>query len=406
MGRFLISGGRPLEGRVKVSGSKNGALPVLFAALLAKDVCYIDNFPLIGDTKAALDILTYLGSEYTLNGDSLTLDTSGAGYRPVPGCLTSPLRASSYLIGSSLGAFGRGDVPACGGCSFASRPIDLHLRAAVAFGAYVEGEAIYGESLRPTDHTLPLPSVGATVNSLLIASSIHGRSRIRGAACEPHIDCLIRFLESMGAQIKRDGSTLTVLGGELHGGRVIIPGDMIEAGTYLCAGMLTGGEVTVSGFDPCELDSALGPLSLAGADISVYPDGAKARGLPTKPLPITASPYPGFPTDLQPIIAPVLASGAGGTIRDLIFKERFGYLSELSSFGVISAPLNDGVRILPSRLKPGRGRACDLRGGASLLLCALSTAGESEITDARTVLRGYSGLCEKLTSLGARIKIL
>ena len=405
MGRFVIDGGRPLFGSVRVSGSKNGALPILFATLLTKDISVIDNFPDIGDTRAALRILSHLGAQYTLTGSTLTVDTRSIAYRPVPTEYTSPLRGSTYLLGSSLGAFGLAEIPEYGGCNFAKRPIDLHLDAIRHFGGEINGHSIDGAHLHPATVRLALPSVGATVNSLLLASCIEGESILCGVACEPHVDCLIDFLISMGAKISKQHNCLCVIGGKLHGGRIRILGDMIEAGTYLCAGIISGGGVEARGFCPVELSSMLGLLSDSGVSVELLPDGAAVSGAPRGHITVTAEPYPGFPTDLQPIIAPLLAL-CGGSIRDRIFPDRFGYLAELSSFGLRYDRVCEGVILHPSRLISGRGRACDLRGGVALLLAALCAEGESTVDDAQTVLRGYSGLCNKLTDLGANVKIL
>ena len=404
MGRFLIEGGVPLCGRVRVGGSKNGALPVLFATLLSRGVSVIDNLPDIGDVSVALKILSSLGVRYRREGDRLTVDSSEAVYASVCEELTSALRASTYLMGACLGAFGKCSIPTFGGCNFAPRPIDLHLSAFTALGCVIGEDGIDGSRLRGGSVSLPLPSVGATVNALLVASSLDGHSVIKCAAGEPHIDCLIDFLRSMGAGIDRAGDTLTVRGGDLTGGYVRIPGDMIEGGSYLASGIVSGGTVTVEGLDPAELAPLLTALSDSGVLVEQGADSVTVCGRPRQAIELTARPYPGFPTDLQPIVAPILAIGAGGVLRDTVFRGRFGYLRELGLLGVGYELRGDGAHIYPSTPVPGNATACDLRGGMATILWALASVGRSEISDARIVMRGYSDLCRRLDSLGAAIK--
>ncbi len=403
MGKFRINGGIPLFGTVRVSGSKNAALPVIFATLIARGVSVIENVPDIGDVRVALKIIEGLGAKISLNADTAIIDTSELEYSVPPLELTSSLRASTYLLGSSLARFGRVEICPFGGCNFSLRPIDMHLDAVRSFGGEISGLEISAKGLSAADISFGKRSVGATVNSLLLAAACNGKSTIRGAAIEPHIMTLIDFLRSLGAKIENSGDTLTVTGGALHGGRVRLGGDMIEAGSYIAASLITGGRVCIVGADPFELTAFISALSSGGAVISADNGMLVAERAPSAYVTLTAAPYPGFPTDLQPIVAPLLYR-YGGRITDTVWQDRFGYLLSLSRFGIASRRIGNSADIFPSELRPATVTAPDLRGGMALVLSALATDGVSEIEGAETILRGYSSLAEKLSALGAEIE--
>jgi UDP-N-acetylglucosamine 1-carboxyvinyltransferase len=401
MGKFLIRGGAPLYGRVRVSGSKNAALAVIFASLVTDGVSEIRNLPDIGDVRVALDILRCFGARISRIGDTTYIDTRRLKAVLVPSELTSRLRASTYLLGACLVRFGRADEIVLGGCNFSDRPIDIHIAAMLSHGARVKGGGIVGEELLPSDFTLLLPSVGASVNSLILASGIKGRSVVRGIALEPHILTLIDFLCSAGAKIELSGNTATVDGTDLRGGRVTVGSDMIEAGTYLAVGVLTGGRVTVERAVSEELLPFTNLLSSAGVSVTVD-DGICAYGRPSRPINVIAEPYPAFPTDLQPIIAPLL-SFSGGKIRDNVWPTRLGYLEALKSFGIRSRLVDGTAEIFPSEPSCGNSDAPDLRGGMALVMAALAADGVSVIGNAEIVMRGYERITEKLSHLGAEI---
>ena len=406
MKSFVILGGKPLVGNVTVSGSKNSALPILFATVIARGESIIENLPKIGDTEAALTILSELGADISLDGNTARINTESLVYSEPSSALTSLIRASTYLIGSLLARFGRCRLSTFGGCNFADRPIDIHLDSAYRLGATREGELLLANSLHPAEITLRLPSVGATVNTLLLASSIKGKTVIRGFAREPHILTLIDFLRSAGAKIELSDGEITVEGGDLHGGRVRIDGDVLEAATLLTAGAITNGRVGVIGVDFNAMNSITRAFSALGLSL-LYEGEALVceRGEYSYYTEIVARPYPGFPTDLQPIFAPLFASLSGGKITDTVWRERFGYLDELARLGVKSARLTDGALIYKSKQHSGTASSPDLRGGMSLVLSALHSRGESRIYSAEKILRGYERLDEKLSLLGADIEI-
>ena len=406
MSDCLVEGGVPLRGDVTVSGSKNAALPVIFATLLTDGVSTIESLPNIGDVNTALSIISDMGAVVHRRGSVVTVDTTRLTYSPPDPKKAASLRASTYLIGACLARFGRVDLVPFGGCNFSLRPIDLHLYAAECFGAHIGEGMLRLPSPTAAEVHLRLPSVGATVNAILMAASIEGETVITGSACEPHVRVLLEFLASAGASFDFDDSgKITVRGGRLGGGRIRIPGDMIEAGSYLTLSMLTGGRVRVFGADRNELSSFFLPFVCSGAHVLEEQGALVMEGDLHRAVDIVTAPYPGYPTDLQPIAAPVLASFFGGTIRDTVWQSRYGYLSALGELGLVHS-INCGcARILPSKLHSGSLIAPDLRGGIAAMLLALSVKGVSRIGSAQTVLRGYDSPVEKLQVLGARVII-
>ncbi len=404
MKSIIINGGRPLFGTVKVSGSKNAVLPILFAALTVYGTCEIIDVPSIGDTDVALELLTSFGASYERRGNSLLINTKNVFYNTPDPLLVKKIRASTYLIGACLSRFGECNICDFGGCNFSLRPIDLHISAAEALGAQKRGDKLVAGRLRGGEITLTKPSVGATVNALIMSASADGTTHIKGYAREPHVLLLIDFLRSCGAEIELKEKEITVHGRMLRGGRVKVIGDMIEAGTYLTAGLVTGGEVKVVGVSRQSMEPYISSVSLAGGSFMLENDSITVKGgALLDHIYLKAEPYPGFPTDLQPIIAPLFAVNSGGIIEDSVFPERFGYLDVLSSFGVKSRYRKGRAEIYKSELKNAKVKAPCLRGGAACLLSALAANGKSVITSAETILRGYESPIEKLTDLGASI---
>ena len=395
-----VRGGKPLRGEISVSGSKNAALPIIFSCILINGVSEIDNLPDIGDTRVALDILRDFGASVLYRNGKALIDTRTLHYEKIPETLTCRLRASTYLLGACLGRFGVSHISTFGGCNFQHRPIDMHIDACVSLGCCVDGDRILG---RPVggDIRFEKRSVGATVNAILLAVGAKGVSRIFGAAEEPHIDCLIDFLNSAGASITREDQYLLIEGRELHGGRIVIIPDMIEAGSYLALGLADSCEVRVNNCPSSQMASVYDAFYSLGAEES----SDLLRMKTPRRGEICAGPYPLFPTDLQPIFAPVMAAYLGGSITDLVWHGRFGYLKNLESFGVRYTLGQSSAEIYPSVLSPASVTAPDLRGGFACLMCALMSDGESSISSAEIILRGYENLPEKLSALGADIYI-
>ena len=402
MGRFIIEGGRSLSGSVRVGGSKNAALPVIFATLSTRGVSKISGLSEIGDVRVALRLIEEQGAVVERRGGITLINTETLEYKTPSPALVSLLRASTYLIGSTLARFGRAEIGAYGGCSFSHRPIDLHILAAERLGARLSGCELTAPGLFGCDLSFPKRSVGATVNFLIMAASAEGESTLRGCATEGHIDTLIEYLRSCGAEIEREGDTVRVRGAQLGGGCVSIPGDPIEAGTYISASLATRGRVRVEGVSELELMPLLELLADAGATVETT-DGITVTGELNRPIEVVATAHPGFPTDLQPLTAPLMARFFGGSIEDRVWRDRYGYLRELARLGVCYRISDRGAEIYPSELSSGSALATDLRGGAACIIASLAARGECEVLSAHTVERGYERLCEKISSIGGKI---
>lgn len=406
MKKILVHGGTPLFGEVDISGSKNAALPIIFATLICDGVSYLTNVPDIGDVDSAIDIMKSFGAVVERRGSSLTVDTRHVFYTVPSSEQMSKLRASSYIIGASLSRFGRAPVPSVGGCNFCYRPIDMHVYAAECLGASRDGGVLVCDNLRGGEIRFSRPSVGATANALLMSASANGVTKIYGYAREPHINALIDFLLSAGADIEISDECITVTGTRLHGGCVRIIGDMIEAGTYLAAGVITGGEVLVRGVGRTEMSAFIEFLMRLGCQVRYDGDAIVAGvGDPADFVAVTADPYPAYPTDLAPIAAPLIARYSRGCITDNVWRDRFGYLHTLSRFGVRYSAFGGRALIFPSEICSASVDAPDLRGGAACILCALCASGQSDIGSAQIIFRGYENIEKKLRAIGARIEI-
>ena len=290
-----------------------------------------------------------------------------------------------------------------GGCNFDTRPIDMHISVMRAMGASMLGDTFVAERLTGADVHFSKISVGATVNALLLASAAKGKSRIFGYAKEPHVIALVDFLSSAGADITLYEDRIEVVGAELSEARGVVIPDMIEAGTFLTLSLLTDSKIRVEGVIPRHLSSFSHALSDAGATVLSEGDTMTAVGGLSGFLSIVTEPYPGFPTDLQPVTAPLMTRFFGGRITENVWKARFGYLSELEKFGVNYERCEGGAVIRPSNLRCAKARAPDLRGGAALLMCALAARGESVIDSAEIIKRGYSDILSKLRLIGAEV---
>ena len=404
MKKITVKGGAPLVGTLDVSGSKNATLPILFATMVTGGVSRISGVPDIGDVAVAIRLLSSFGATVERRGHVLTVDTRNLTYTDPDPTLVSSIRASTYLIGACLSRFGIARILPFGGCNFSCRPIDIHLDSARALGASINDDVIVADRLKGANISLRLPSVGATVNTILMALLAKGESIIRGYAREPHVDDLIRFLRSAGADITVSPGAILVRPRALHGARHHVVGDMIEAGTYLVAAAATGGSVTLTDPPTDSLAAILASLSSLGADVRANAERVTVTSSSLRFTEVTTAPYPGFPTDLAPIVAPLL-SLSGGKITDTVWRERFGYLSELRRFGIESALSENVATVYPSHSLPATVTAPDLRGGMALVIAALMTEGVSEIYSAQIILRGYERLGEKLRALGADVTV-
>ncbi len=417
MAIYEVIGGTPLSGSVTISGAKNAAVAILPAALLVKGVCRIENVPDISDVRILLSILEGMGAtvEKPEPGVVLLDCTNIQDSQPDP-ALVKKLRASYYIMGAMLGRFGRCHVALPGGCSFASRPIDQHIKGFKALGAsvteteeYVAMEAS-AEGLRGNRVSLDMASVGATVNIMLSAALLPGQTTIENAAKEPHIVDLANFLNTMGASISGAGTdTVKVRGVEaLQGGTYTIIPDQIEAGTYMAAVAAVGGDVLVKNVIPKHMDCITSKLEEMGAEVINHDDSIRIRS--TGKLTCTTvktRPYPGFPTDMQAQICVCMALASGTSrLTESVYETRFfGYCTELESMGAdIQINGKTATVIGMDHLHGATVRARDLRAGAALVIAGLAAEGTTRVENIHYVERGYERLIEKLTGLGAKIR--
>jgi len=419
MNKIVVKGGAPLCGEVLIGGSKNAALPLLFAGILTGEVCVFSGLPRVGDVLLALEILRALGARihFACGGD-VSVDYSAVAPHLPPQNLSAAIRGSVYLLGACLGRFGQAKLGGVGGCDFGTRPIDQHLLGFAAMGAEVCEQPTHlsltaKKGLHGVDFRLKMPSVGATANLLMAATGAEGTTVIRGAAAEPHVAALCDFLVAAGATVEGQGSdTLTVKGKKpLHGCRFTVIPDMIEAGTYLACAMATGGRVSVKNVAPDHLAAPLALFREMGATAAVGVDGITLHAPPRyRCVAVETGPYPAFPTDLHPQFAALFALGeravGEGSVTERVWQSRFRYLEELAKMGARFTVDGINAAITPMPLHAATVRAPDLRGGAALLIAALATGGESEITNAAVLRRGYEHLEAKLSALGANVRVL
>ena len=415
MEKIVVKGGIPLNGSVDISGMKNAALPIIFACVLVKDKCCIENIPNVRDVTFALDILRGMGAKIsTVNKNTVEVDCTEVRFCEASYDLVSQMRASYYLLGSELGRFGHAKVALPGGCDFGVRPIDQHIKGFEALGGKVRTEGGYVE-ITADDGVCGAPifldkvSVGATMNLMIAAAVSDGVTTIDNAAREPHIVDLANFLNTCGAKISGAGTDVIKIRGvkELHGCTYTIIPDMIEAGTFMIAAAATGGVVRINNIIPKHLESITAKLQEVGADVSEFDDylivsgGSKITKTRIKTLP-----YPGFPTDMHPQMTVLLCLADGVSyVSEGVYENRFRYVDELRRMGAdIKVESQTAVIEGGKRLSAAPVRAVDLRAGVTLAIAGLICDGYTEISDIFRIERGYDDIVGKLKSLGADIK--
>jgi UDP-N-acetylglucosamine 1-carboxyvinyltransferase len=411
MQSIIVTGGRPLTGTVRVGGAKNSALKLMAASLLAPGVTTIRNVPDISDVALMAEVLTGLGAVVRRTDHALTIDATTLTSHEAPYELVARMRASTSVLGSLVGRLGRAKVAMPGGCAIGSRKVDMHIRGLQDMGVGIEmGHGYISAEGRPhgANVILDFPSVGATENLLMAATTAHGVTTIENAAREPEIGDLAAFLTEMGARIDGAGSpTMTIEGvDEMRPVDHAVIGDRIEAGTYLVAGALGGGPVTVSGFDPSHMEMVLTKLAATGAHLEVGPDSVTVlRDGEISPVDLATLPYPGFPTDMQAQFMALLARAAGNSvITENVFENRFMFADEITRMGadIRIEGHHALIRGVP-QLSGAPVRSPDLRGGAALVLAGLVADGSTVVTDVYHIDRGYEGFVERLRSLGADV---
>ncbi|MBR0040100.1 MAG: UDP-N-acetylglucosamine 1-carboxyvinyltransferase [Oscillospiraceae bacterium] len=410
-----VRGGNRLFGSCRVQGSKNASLPVLAASMVLPARSQIRNVPQLRDVDAAASILSHLGCRVERSEGEICIDSTGVNCAEVPHELMAEMRSSVIFMGALLGRCGEAKLSLPGGCQLGKRPIDLHLSALRAMGAQIdeEGRDLFcrAERLHGADITLRFPSVGATENIMLAACAAEGRTTIRGAAREPEIVALQDYLTSLGAHIAGAGSDTVVICGVSPRPEAdfTVPGDRIVASTLACACAAAGGRIILSGVKPDHFLTVLHFLNEAGCDIIHVNDIVEisSSGSLRAPGSIVTAPYPGFPTDAQPILMAALLRAEGTTqITETIFENRYRQVSELRRLGADirvkdTTALVRGVKELHGETLT----APDLRGGAAMIVAALSARGESRVIDAGHIKRGYENLDDRLCALGAEVWI-
>ncbi len=419
MDKLVIDGGVPLSGTVPVSGAKNAALPILVATLLAPGEHLLHNVPELVDVSFMLSLLGRIGcpSLVGIGGrpDQIRLDTSRIAFSEAPYDVVRKMRASVLVLGPLLARCGSAHVSLPGGCAIGVRPIDQHLKGLEALGCKfeLEGGYVHGsvDQLVGADITLDVPTVTGTENIMMAAVLAEGVSVIRNAAAEPEIVDLARFLRSMGARIKGDGTDTIEIDGvpALRPARrpYSIMGDRIEAGTYLLAGAITGGDVTTTGTPVEAMQVVLDALKATGCEVSVEGDHVRVQGTSTlASVDISTQPHPGFPTDMQAQWVALMTRAHGSArVEENIFENRFMHIAELSRMGAnIQLSGNTATVEGGEDLTGATVMATDLRASASLVLAGLAARGTTEMLRLYHLDRGYERLVGKLEALGAQVR--
>ena len=418
MRKIIINGGKKLQGEVTVSGAKNSVVALIPAIILSDGVVTLDGVPAISDVDNLIEIIEVKGGSVKRDGETLEIDPRGVKDMPMPFGKINSLRASYYFYGSLLGRYGQATVGFPGGCDLGPRPIDLHLKAFEAMGASIsyESESMRiatdaGQRIQGAHIYMDTVSVGATINTMLAAAKADGRTVIENAAREPEIIDVATLLNNMGARVRGAGTEIITIDGveSLHGTRHQVIPDRIEAGSYIAMAAAIGKGIKIKNVLYEHLESFIAKLEAMGVRMIVEEDAifVEEQG-DLKPIDIKTSPYPGFATDLQQPMTPLLLKASGrGKIIDTIYEKRVNHVPELARMGADIQVL--GGQIVyngPTQLSGVPVKASDLRAGAALVTAGLMADGQTEITNIEFILRGYSNIIEKLSDLGADIRLI
>ena len=414
MEQYIIKGGNPLVGEVEIGGAKNAALGILAAAIMADEPVLIENLPDVNDINVMLEAIEGIGAMVQrIDRHTVKINGNTIGDFSIDYDYIKKIRASYYLLGALLGKYKRAEVPLPGGCNIGSRPIDQHLKGFETLGASIEesGGKLYcqGRHLRGGQIVLAIPSVGATENIMLAAVKAEGKTVIRNAAKEPEIVDLQNFLSQMGADVSgAGGDTVEITGVKrLHGVDYTPMKDRIEAGTFLIAAASCGGEIETEGVSEENIAALLHKLRENGCKITAKGDKIRLRSsgdLKAASL-VETLPFPGFPTDMQAQYAALSATARGtAVIVENLFETRYKYAGELKKMGAdVTVRGRTAVIRGVEKLHGAEVSACDLRGGAALVIAALKAEGESVVSELWHIDRGYALFDEKLKALGAGI---
>ena len=414
MPKYIIKGGKKLQGTVKISGSKNASLPIIAASILNGGKTTLYNVPNIHDTQMMFEILKGLGCKVEKKNNKIIIDSSKLNKFEIPEDLMHQMRSSVILAGSLVGKYKKAIFSYPGGCDIGARPIDLHLKSFEQLGIAIEKE--YGqikctaEKIVGKQINLDFPSVGATENIILASVLSEGTTTIINAAREPEIVDLQNFLVKMGAKIKGAGSNQIVINGvqQLKDVSYNIMPDRIEAGTFLCLAAMVGGNITLENVNPNDITPVIAKLEEAGCDIKTEKNKIQINSpKKIKPLEIKTMPYPGFPTDMQSIFVSLLTIAKGTSIMiETIFENRYKYAQELIKMGAkITVEGRSAIVKGTRKLYGANVKATDLRGGAALVIAGLSAKGKTTIENIDYILRGYENFDKKLRSIGGEIEM-
>jgi UDP-N-acetylglucosamine 1-carboxyvinyltransferase len=413
MDKFIVEGGTRLHGRITVSGAKNASLALMPACLLAPGVFHLSNTPNNRDVWTFSRLLGSLGVHAELNDNVLLLDSSNITSHEAPYEHVKKMRASIYVLGPLVARFGEAKVSLPGGCNFGPRPVDLHLKGLEKLGAEITIEGGYINAsckrLQGAHFHFDVSSVGASVNIMMAAVLAKGHTTLTNAATEPEVTALARMLVKMGAKIEGIGTTTLEIDGvdELRPVNEETIPDRIEAATFLIAGAMTRGDLTLEKVNPYHLAAVVQKLEDAGCELDVTGDTIRIT-MSDDPLPvdITTAPYPGFPTDTQAQWAAFMLKAKGAArVRDTIYPTRFGYVPELQRLGA-DIETGDGYCVVKggAHLSGATVMSSDLRASASLVLAAMVADGRTEILRVYHIDRGYESIEHKLNAVGARIR--
>jgi len=416
---IVVRGGRSLRGKVQISGAKNAALAILPATIVVRGEVSISNVPRVADVETMLSLLENVGAEIQRDGDVVKISSDSMNTYEAPYEYVSRMRASIYVLGPLLARFGKARVALPGGCAFGPRPINFHIYALRLMGADVRVEHGYvvaeaPDGLRGTTVTFERKSVGATIHTMTTAILADGETVIENAAIEPEVVDVARFLKRCGAEIEGEGTDRITVKGNGKGGFLnscgsysVIP-DRIEAATFVIAGLITDGEVEITGVVPGHLTAVLNKLREAGARLEIREDRITVR--PSGRLngrDVETAPYPGFPTDVQPMYMALMTVARGvSVIREGIYPDRFKHAYELMRLGA-SIDVGDGYAVVKGveKLTGAPVMGSDLRGTAALVLAGLRAEGETTVGGYYHLSRGYENFVQKMRSLGADIDL-
>ncbi len=413
MDKITIHGGQRLTGTIKASGSKNSAVVIMAASLLAEGKVVLRNVPRITDTQVMLDILNSLGATAKwIDKNAVEIDASTVLWLEAPYELVRKMRASFHVLGPLVTRFGKARVPAPGGCNIGARPVNFHIDGLKKLGAtiHLEHGIFTAEAgrLQGTNLYFDIQSPGASEHLMTAAALANGVTVIENAAIEPEVVDLANFLNTLGAKIEGAGTTTITIHGvdKMHGGEYMVIPDRIEAGTFAIATAITRGDVIIEGVQLDHLRPCINKLKEAGITVDELESAIHVKAdRPAKGVDIKTMPYPGFPTDLQQPFASLLSVGEGASvIQETIYESRFGYVNQLNRMGADirvegRTTIINGVE----RLTGAHVTATDLRAGAAMLCAGLVAEGETEIEDIEHIDRGYENVVERLRSLGAKI---